>query len=128
MYGKIKQGVEKEWIKKGICTNGIFFSISYMPMHDIFDCTQKKKKKKNQMQKKKESKYFYVILQACFLGYVRVIWFISLGDSHFQTNVIDNIENLFDYYLHITFFVLCILTSCTYYTQIFAKFYTYDYV
>ena len=88
----------------------------------------KRKKKKNQMQKKKESKYFYVILQACFLGYVRVIWFISLGDSHFQTNVIDNIENLFDYYLHITFFVLCILTSCTYYTQIFAKFYTYDYV
>ena len=25
---------------------GIFFSISYMPIHDIFDCAQKKKKKK----------------------------------------------------------------------------------
>ena len=126
MHGKIKQGVEKEWIKKGICTNSIFFSISYMPMHDIFDCTQKKKKKSN--AKEKRIKILLRDLQACFLGYVRVIWFISLGDSHFQTNVIDNIENLFDYYLHITFFVLCILTSCTYYTQIFAKFYTYDYV
>ena len=32
---------------------GIFFSISYMPMLDIFDCAQKKKKKK---KRKKEAK------------------------------------------------------------------------
>ena len=88
----------------------------------------KRKEKKKSNAKEKRIKILLRDLQACFLGYVRVIWFISLGDSHFQTNVIDNIENLFDYYLHITFFVLCILTSCTYYTQIFAKFYTYDYV
>ena len=35
--------------------------------------------------------------------------------------MIDDIENLFDYYLDITFSILCTLTSCTHYTQIFAK-------
>ena len=38
----------------------------------------------------------------------------------------DDVENLFDYYLHITFSVLCTLTSCTHYTQINAKFCTLD--
>ena len=28
------------------------------------------------------------------LGDVGVIWCTYLGDSHFQTNVIDNVENL----------------------------------
>ena len=61
-------------------------------------------------------------MQACFLGDVRIIQYNFLGDSHFQTNVIDNIENLFDNYLRITFFfVLCTHTSCTHYTQINAK-------
>ena len=57
---------------------------------------------------------------------MRVIWCNSLGDSHFQTNVIDDVENLFDYYLHITFFVICTLTSCIHYTQIYTKLCTYD--
>ena len=57
-------------------------------------------------------------LQACFLGDVRVIWCNYLGDSHFQTNVIDDIENLFNYYLHITFYVSHKLASCTHHTQI----------
>ena len=61
-----------------------------------------------------------------FLGDVRVICCNSLSDSHFQTNVIDDVENLFDYYLHIIFFVLCTLTSCTHYMQIYAKLNTYD--
>ena len=60
-------------------------------------------------------------LQACFLGYVSVIWCTSLGDSHFQANIIDNVKNLFDYYLHNTFSVLCTLTSCTHYTQVNSK-------
>ena len=62
----------------------------------------------------------------CFLGDVRVICCNSLSDSHFQTNVIDDVENLFDYYLHIIFSVLCTLTSCTHYMQIYAKLNTYD--
>ena len=31
-----------------MCNKGIFFSISYLLMHDFFDYAQKKKKKKNQ--------------------------------------------------------------------------------
>ena len=65
-------------------------------------------------------------MQACFLRYVRIILYNSLGNSHFQTNVIDFVENLFDYYLYITFSVLCTLISCTHYTQIFAKLSTWD--
>ena len=56
-------------------------------------------------------------MQACFLEDVRVIWCSSLGDSHFQTNVIDDVKNLFNYYLHITFYVSHTLTSCTHHTQ-----------
>ena len=88
-----------------------------MPMHDIFDWTQKKEGKK----KKQKGKKKFTWLQACFLRYVRIILYNSLGDSHFQTNVIDDVENLFDYYMHITYFVLCTLISCTHYMQIYAK-------
>ena len=66
------------------------------------------------------------IIASMFLEDVRVIRYNSLHDSHFQTNVIDNIENLFNYYLHITFYVSYTLTSCTHYTQIFVKLCTYD--
>ena len=83
---------------------------------------QKKKKRK----KNKKIKKAFALLQACFIGDVGVIWYNFLDDSHFQTNVIDNVENLFNYYLHITFFVLCTHTSCTHYTQIFAKSCTWD--
>ena len=95
-----------------------------MPMHDIFDCAKKKKEKR----KKQKNQNAFTWLQACFLGDVGVIWCNFLGDSHFQTNVIDDVENLFDYYLHITFSVLCTLTSCTHYMQIYDKLSTYDWV
>ena len=85
-----------------------------MPMHDIFDCAPKKKKK-NQSA--------FTWLEVCFLGDVRVIWCNSLGYGHFQTNVIDNVEILFDYYLQFTFSVLSTLTSCTHYMQIDAEYY-----
>ena len=39
-----------------MCNKGIFFSISYMPMHDIFDCAQKKNKKKIIKRKRKGKK------------------------------------------------------------------------
>ena len=41
-------------------------------------------------------------LQTCFLGDVRVIWCNSLGDSHFQTYVMNFVEIVIDYYLLIT--------------------------
>ena len=37
-----------------MCNKGILFSISYMPMHDIFYCAQKKKIKTKQNKKKKK--------------------------------------------------------------------------
>ena len=55
--------------------------------------------------KKKKNQKAFAWLQACFLGDVRIIRCNFLGDSYFQTNVIDNVENLFDNYLHITFFL-----------------------
>ena len=39
-------------------------------------------------------------LQAYFLGDVGVIWCDSLGDSHFQIYVMNNVEIVIDYYLH----------------------------
>ena len=60
---------------------------------------------------------------------MRVIWCDTLGNSYFQTNVIDNIETFYDYYLHITVSILCTHTNCcTHYTQIFAKWSIWDYV
>ena len=94
-----------------------------MSMHDIFVCAQKEKKKK---RKSKKNQNTFTWLQACFLGDVRVIWCNSLGDSYFQSNVIDNAENFLEYYLHITYSVFCTLTSSTHYRQIFAKSSTWD--
>ena len=107
---------------------------------------QKKNKKWIQWKKQKKKKankklqfiiiiififiYFYFLaftwLQACFLGNMEVIWCNSLGDGHFQTYVIDNVEILFNYYLHINFYVSHTLTSCTHHSQIFVKLSTYD--
>ena len=55
-------------------------------------------------------------MQACFLGDVGVIWCNSLGDSLFQTYMINNVEIVIDYYLHITSHVSHAITSCTHYT------------
>ena len=41
----------------------------------------------------------------------------SLSDSHIQTYVMNNIEIVIDYYLHITSHVSHAVTSCTYYTN-----------
>ena len=93
----------------------------------------KKKRKKKKGGKKikgkrksKKNQNVFTWLQACYLGNMRVIWCNFIGDSHFQTNVIDDVEILFNYYLHITFSVLCTRTSCTHYTQTIAKLCTYD--
>ena len=44
-------------------------------------------------------------LQDCFLGDVGVIWCNSLGDSHFQTYVMNFVEIVIDHYLLITLHV-----------------------
>ena len=52
-------------------------------------------KKTNEKKKGKKKQNAFTWLQACFLGDVRVIYCNSLGDSHFQTNVIDEVKNLY---------------------------------
>ena len=52
-------------------------------------------------------------LQACFLGDVGVIGCNSLNDSHFQTYVMNNVEIVIDYYLHIASHISHTVTSCT---------------
>ena len=66
-----------------------------------------------QKKKKKEKIKMYAWLQASYLGDVGVIWCNSLGDSHFQTYVMNNVESVFILYLHITLWVSHTLTSCT---------------
>ena len=61
--------------------------------------------------------YIYAWLQACFLGDVRVIWCNSLGDNHFQIYVMNNVEIVIDYYLHLTSHVSHAITSCTHFTS-----------
>ena len=56
-------------------------------------------------------------LQAYFLRDVRVIWCNSLGDSHFQTYVMNNVEIVIDYYILITTHGFHAITSCTQYTS-----------
>ena len=56
-------------------------------------------------------------MQACFLEDVGVIWYNSLGDSHFQIYVMNNVEIMIDYYLHIISHVSHVVTSCTHYTS-----------
>ena len=56
-------------------------------------------------------------LQACFLGDVRVIWCDSLGDSLFQTYVMNFVEIVIDHYLLITSHVSQAIASCTHYTS-----------
>ena len=66
-------------------------------------------------QKKKKITW----LQACFLGDMRVIWCNSLGDSLFQTYVMNNVEIVIDYYLYMTSHVSHAITGCTHYTSYF---------
>ena len=57
-------------------------------------------------------------LQACFLGDVRVIWYSSLGDSHFQTYVMNFVEIVIDYYLHLSPHMYLMLLLVAYTTQV----------
>ena len=61
-----------------------------------------KQRKKSLKRKRKGKRKKNAWLQAWFLGDAGVIWCISLGDSHFQTYVIDNVEIVLIFYLHIT--------------------------
>ena len=68
---------------------------------------KKKKKRKRKICFKRKGKSKRNIkkiawLQACFLGDVRVILRNSLDDSHFQTCVMDNVEIVLIFCLHIT--------------------------
>ena len=58
-------------------------------------------------------------LQAFILEDVRVIWCNSLGDSLSQTYVMNFVEIVIDFYLHITSHVSQAFTSCTHYTSYF---------
>ena len=54
-------------------------------------------------------------LQACFLEDVRVIWYNSLGDSLFQTYMMNFVEIVINYYLHITSHISQAIASYTHY-------------
>ena len=58
------------------------------------------KNKEKYSSKEKEKKNAW--LQACFLRDVRVMWCNSLGDSHFQTYGMNNVESVFILFLHIS--------------------------
>ena len=66
---------------------------------------------------KKIKKIKITWLKACFLGDVRVVRCNSLGDSLIQTYVMNNVEIVIDYYLHVTSHVSHAVTSCTHYTS-----------
>ena len=58
-------------------------------------------------------------MQACFLGDIGVIWCNSLGDSHSQICVMNNVKIGLDYYLQITSHVSHAVTSCIHFTSYF---------
>ena len=57
------------------------------------------------------------MIASLFLGDVKVIWCNSLGDSHFQTYVMNNVEIVSDYFLHIISHVSHVVTRCTHFTS-----------
>ena len=56
-------------------------------------------------------------MQVCFLRDMGVIWCNTLGDSFFQTYVMNDVEIVIDYYLHITSHVSHAVISCTHFTS-----------
>ena len=92
-----------------MCNKGISFLSPVCPCMISLIALKKTKEK----AKSKKNQNAFTWLQAYFLGDVKVIWCNSLGDSHFQTYVIDDVEIVLNYYLHITFYVSHIFTSCT---------------
>ena len=73
--------------------------------------------------KNKNKKIKITWLQACFLGDMGVIWCNTLGDSFFQTYVMNNVEIVINYYLHITSHVS---HAVTLYKLFFAKLSTWN--
>ena len=57
------------------------------------------------------------MIASLFLGDVRVIWCNSLGDTLFQTYVMNFVEIIINYYLYITSHVSHAIASCTHYTS-----------
>ena len=74
----------------------------------------RKRKEKNKIRQKKKKKTW---LQGCFLGDVGVICCNSLGDSHSQICVMNNVEIMLDYYLQITPHVSQAFSNCTHITS-----------
>ena len=77
-------------------------------------CSLKRKRKQNNKIRQKKKKN---ILQACFLGDVRVICCNFLGNSHSQIYVMNNVEIVLDYYLQITPHVSQAFSNCTHITS-----------
>ena len=65
-----------------------------------------KNKEKYASKEKEKAKEIYIYkiawLLACFLGDVKVIWCNSLGDSYFQTYVMNNVESVFILYIYMS--------------------------
>ena len=59
------------------------------------------------------------MIASLFLGDVRVIWCNSLGDTLFQTYVMNFVEIIINYYLYVTSHVSHAIASCTHYTNYF---------
>ena len=57
------------------------------------------------------------IIASLFFRRCGVIWYNSLGDSHFQIHVMNFVENVLDFYSHITSHVSQVFASCTHYTS-----------
>ena len=57
------------------------------------------------------------MIASLFLGDVRVIWCNSLGDTLFQTYVMNFVEIIINYYLYVTSHVSHAIASCTHYTS-----------
>ena len=89
---------------------------------------RKEKQRKIWFKERKKNLKNFAWLQACSLGDVRVIWCNFLGDSHSQTYVIDNVEIVIIFHLHITFWVTHTHTSCTQHKQIIVKLCICDYM
>ena len=67
------------------------------------------------LNKKKYTKIKW--LQACFIRNVRVTSCNSLSNSHFQIYVMNNVDIVIDYYLHISSHISHAVTSCTHFTS-----------
>ena len=73
-------------------------------------------KEKEKAKKLKKKKIWMVV--SVFSKRIGVIWCNFLGDSQFQTYVLDNVEFVLIFCLHITLWISHTLTSCTHHKQV----------